>query len=473
MMLGKTVSQNSDSGPWAYLVNTIMPQWVGADWGMQLITPPRMEAVTHKLYFEVSNKFGGVSRMYLDSLDIEDNAEDKFKGKMFSLIYWTELSNFRRRKTFDVLEECLRMPHLQPNAHQIICDTNPDDEGEDSWIWKLFYWFRTVDLGNLTDDTKEELNLADVDPTELADAIQGLRELQEQVGVLEFTIDDNAYLTPAQKRAQRSKYAHDKDLLDRYYYGKWVKSAGEGLFSEQWNPSIHIIGESPTPANPNPDILYPDENCSMLLVGWDIGPRNVGVVIMEKVIADVDGKDDQGRIIQIPKPAMNVIDEYVRLGENQPIAVVVRRVLERMRFWEDVLGRKVHWKHWSDRSSFDKYDNIADTYEHMEVFQESNGEIELSAVIKGAGSVDRRIDLTQRLLFENRILVSRKCSAVIEMFSSIKKRKNGRLQATNLYKHAFDAFSYPASMECWGEMQRGGIRTAAPEPSNRFVSTRL
>lgn len=480
MMLGKTVSQNSDAGPWKHLVDNVLPKWVAGDFGLELHTPVRPEATTHKLYFEITNKFYdetpeiGISRFYLDSLDSETDAESKFKGKQYSLIYWTELSTFRMRETFDVLQECLRCDWLRPDQQRMIADTNPAEEGQDSWIWKLWYWFRTLDIDNLDEDAREQLNLTELTDEELPEVLLGLKELQQQLAVHEFSIDDNIYLTPAQKRAQRAKYAHNRDLLDRYYYGKWVRATGSGIFSEVWNPTVHIIGDAPTPVTPQPDILLPEETCNSLLGGWDIGPRNVSVHIIEKIIVDVPARDRDGQIISVPKPGFKALDEYHRLGEPQKVSDVTRRVLDKAHYWEDILQKPVMWVHWSDRSSFEKYDNIADSYEHLEVFQESNGEIELRAVIKGAGSVERRIDIVQRLLFEGRIWIGRvKCPALLDMFSAMKRNKQAKLATTNIFKHAFDSFSYPVSHECWSEMQRATPRNRTANEERRILVTSL
>lgn len=497
MMLGKTISQNSDAGTWAHLVNNVIPTWIEGrmvngerkPFGFEWETEPRMEATTHKLYFEIRNKFYdedpsiGISRMYLDSLDNEADAEDKFKGKQYSLIYWTELSNFKLRRTFDVLQECLRSDVWKPEQQRMICDTNPAEEGPDSWIYKLWYWFRTLDLSNirtaediqnLDEETRDGLNLNEVVDEEVPELILGLQELQNQLAVHEFTIDDNIFLSPAQKRAQRAKYSHDSDLLARFYFGKWVKAAGVGIFKEVWRPAIHVLGELPTPLEPEPDLLLPDEKCNSMLGGWDIGPRNVSVHLIDKVLRDFPSKDRDGNRIDVPKPTFSVLDEYHRLGEPQKISDVVRRVLDKVHYWEDILQKPVLWIHWSDRSSFEKYDNIADSYEHLEVFQESNGEIELRAVIKGAGSVERRIDIVQRLLFEERIWVGRvKCPALIDMFSAMKRNKANKLGQTNIFKHAFDSFSYPVSHECWTEMTRAAPRNRTANESARVLMTPL
>ena len=467
MMLGRTVSQNSDSGPWAHLTGSVMPKWVAGDFGMELVTPMRSEAITHKLYFEVTNRFYeddpeiGVSRMYLDSLDSESDAENRFKGKYYSLIYWTELSNFKLRKTFDVMQECLRCDWLRPDQQQIIADTNPAEEGTDSWIWKLWYWFRTVDLDNLTDDAKEELNLTDVPEEEWEETIMGLRELQSELAVIEFSIDDNIFITAAQKRAQRAKYAHNRDLLDRYYYGKWIRAAGDGIFSEVFRPEIQLIGQDSTPSEP--EYALPELDCIELGGGADIGRRNTAIAFIEPIqmLITEETKDGPKQFI---KTGFKILDEYVSLGQQQRMGEIAEEVLEKHDFWSGHCGKPPLWRYISDNSAFSP--DLNETDEAKELYRLTNGIIELESIIervpsfhgqsiKGHGAVERRISMMQKLLFENRILVNAvKCPNTVEMLTSIRRNAAGKLSTTNIFKHIFDAISYYIAFKCWLEMVR-------------------
>lgn len=482
MMLGRTTTQNSDAGPWALLTSTILPKWeqgetlaIGPDgelilderglptrgpdlpFGFEVITPVRMEAVTHKLYFETNNRFDGVSRYYLDSLDVEDEAENKFKGKMFSHIYWTELSNFRQRKTFDVIQECLRMPHLRPEQHKLVADTNPADEGEDSWIWKLWFWFRTVDLDNLDDETKRELNLGELEGEELSETIIGLKEMQDQLEVQSYTIDDNIFITPSQKRAQRAKYSHDKDLLDRYYYGKWIRSSGDGIFSEVYRPEIHLVGELHKTAGVEPEIAVPEQECIELGSGADIGSRrNTAIIIAEPMQCEVEEFGTS-----VIKTGIKILDEFVSLGKQQKIWEIAEAYDEKVAFWGSLCRKPPMWLHASDSSSFDPTSQTL-TSEAQDIYRLTEGRVELRSIlmiphikIKGHNGVEKGIDLIQRMLFENRIWINAaKCPNVAEMLSSIKRGRNGKLSSTNIFKHVMDAIRYYTSWKCWEEIRR-------------------
>jgi hypothetical protein len=463
MMLGRTTTQNSDGGPWQLLIEQVLPVWEDGDFGFEVVTPVRMEAVTHKFYFETTNKFDSVSRFYLESLDVEAEAEKKFKGKNYSLIYIPELSHYKSRKTFDVLQECLRPSINTPDQfHRMICDTNPADEGEDSWIWRLWFWFRTVDLDNLDTETKEELNLNNVPPDKYATTIRALKRLQENLAVHSYTIDDNIFITQDQKDEQFAKYAHDKDLLDRYYYGKWVKASGDGLFKEVWRPNIHAIGEKPMPGT-EPEFMIPEQECIELGGGWDISSRrNAAVALIEPVSVECEQRDQKtGEKQIILQPGFKIMDEYVSLGRQQVISSIADDIFEKVQFWNGLCKLPPRWEHWSDNSSFD-ISGQTETSEAQDIFRLTGGLVELRSItslkqmaIKGHSGVEKRIDLIQRLLFEGRIWVNaNKCPNIMEMFSAIKRNAKGKLSTTSVFKHAFDAISYYIAVKCWLEMKK-------------------
>lgn len=493
MMLGCTTSQNSDSGLWTLLNKTVIPDWVAgriydADgnvtaeepFGFELVTEPRMEAVTHKLYFETNNRFGGTSRYYLDSLDVETDAEEKFKGKIFTHIYGTEFSNFKLRKTFDVLRECFRAPWIKFEQHKMVLDTNPAEEGEDHWLWQLFYWSRTLDYDNLSPEALEELNLSDLPPDKRAVKLRALKRIQAQLGLMEFTIDDNCFISEEMKEEQFAIYAHDKDLLDRYYYGRWVRASGDGIFSEVWRPQIHMIGDPAHTEKEDPEFMVPEDECIELGSGSDIGRRNTAVALIEPIQMEVEERTKTGTEIVI-KPAFKILDEYVSLGCQQRIATVAMEFQEKVEYWASLCKKPPRWRHISDSSAFSP-DLISETDEAKEIYRLTNGLIELESIIdhqarkgmKGHGAVEKRISLIQRLLFENRILINRKqCPNIAEMFSSIRRSGNGKLSATNIFKHAFDAVSYYIAVKCWLEMIQAPRMKTNRDADRRIIVTTL
>jgi hypothetical protein len=510
MMLGKTIDQNLTGGAWQLLHDFVLPQWVRGEgnfdkltveklsadgplpewmqhragramsvpFGFEVVTPVRMEAVTHRYFFEctnkalieagwessdaglsraeIVNKYGvPPSRLYLDSLDNENNAENKFKGKAFGLIYWTEVSNFKGRHTFDVLCECFRVVGWPASRHLFILDTNPSDAGEDHWLWQLFYWFRTLDLDQRNEDIDGRLRLRELSEVERALHLDGLRALQQKLDLVEVTLDDNPFLTRAEKAAQRAAYAHNQDLFDRYYRGLWKKSSGEGFFAAVWKPTIHVIGDRPALFRDEPvEFMIPEPNCIELGGGVDIGHVNIGITFREKTPFYYE----DGTI----KVGFKLLDEIAIVGVPTKLEDLIGEWLEKMDFWEKIVGRKVNWTWWSDSSSFNRYSNISDNYEHREIYRLSGRRINLRAASRvqfrkgGAASVSPSIDLISRMLFEDRILVSAsKCPKLIEMLGTIQKNKRGMLDRADKLKHILDALRYDLGEECFHEIAFG------------------
>ena len=474
-MIGNSISQNYSGGPWDHLVKEIVPQWIAGDFGLEWVTPPRPQGVTNRFYFEISNKFGGVSRMYLDSLDSEDQAEKRFKSKYMSLIHWTELSNFKQRATFDVLKECLRTGAFE--NQQMIAETNPAEEGDGSWIYKLWYVEPFLDLENVSEETLEYYNLLDADPEEVKEVISGLRERQSLFDKIEVGVDDNPFITPSQKRTLRAEFQGNPDLLARYWRGEWRRSSGTGYFKEVINADIHFLGDAPTPLNPEPDYVLPDENSVEIGVGFDIGgSKNTSITFFDKVMVEVAGVN--GALPGL-KPHFRIIDEFAEIGVQQDVERIGEALMKKAEFWEGVLGRSLYFDCWSDSSSF-QYNMLAASTEATEIFRLTGGKFNLKSVaddrlkmhIKGSGNAIKGVDLIRRLLFEKRLVVSRaKCPQTIDMLTGFSPGKNGKMNPGDPLKHLYDSARYYLLPACWMEMQQSFRHRTKNEVSRVLVTS--
>lgn len=420
-----TVSMGEDGGIWTLLTDEVVPLWIDGGFGMEWITTPKQKGTTKKLYFKITNKFGTASSFQLDSLQHEDEVENKFKGKQHSCIYVGDASYFKNRKFFDTVKLCLRGSRWSHDAFLLLLDTNPAEEGEDSWLWQIWY---------------NERLMQDVDVD--------TKELQKQFHLIEFTIDDNTYLSQKDKNQLKAGYAHSEDLLARYYYGKWVKATGNSVFAQQFRPNFHIVGEHETRSNPDPETLLPSEQCAELKTGWDIGTGpNSSFHIAEKCYEIRDGK---------PVSVFNFLDEVTYVGSEKSMTEFVQECISRVQFWEEWMGHAVQWMNWSDRSAFDNRERIANVYHHQLVAYESNNKIILTAADRSPGSVLQRVQMMRKLLFENRVFISRsRCPNLIDSLQSIRKGKgNAALDQASKYKHALDSATYLVVMECFDEIIR-------------------
>lgn len=427
-----TVTQSAgyDSGVWTDLCELTVPEWIEGGFGMEWIRPPSIAHVSKKPYFIISNRWGGQSRFQLESLKNEQEVEQRFKGKRYSAMFVNELSNFKQRKTLDTWSECLRMVKVPPEKHFLLGDTNPADEGAKSWIYKLWYEFPNIQDGL---STAEE-------------------NLQELLALVEFTIPDNIF-APAERVEQlKGMLSNNRDLYDRYVLGRWVTSSLDALFVDVFREGIHVIGQDEGPGVSDPMIMAPEETCYELYTGWDLGVKNSAAVIAEKTF----NPDDRFR-----RPIFKFLDELVILDEDFSMEDFVRAFVEKMRFWEQrVNASRVKWTHYSDRSAFDMKDPVSNRYHHQIVYEASpddtpGGRIELIAAARGRNSIQQRVDLWRKLLWEERAYLSRAfCPNLIDMCKSIKKGKTtlAPIEKGSRWKHVFDAATYLAASECYDEM---------------------
>lgn len=418
----KTIKVAVDGGCWTDLVKITLPQWF-ENTGIRFTTQPKVDGATRQAFFEISNRHGGTSRIVLNSLDYDDDIEAVIRGKRYSLLWFNELDNFRLRKVFDVSYDQLRMVGLPYDSHQWIADTNPSDEGEDSWIYKL--WYR--------DRVSEEVpDYVHSTP----DGLKAFRQLQAELDLVEVMIPDNTFLTEQDRLGLYARFQHDPDLFQRYIMGKWTTSSADSHFADVFKPDLHILGNVSSLNVDSWEVLLPEENCHELITGWDIGDMNHGVVILEPAVIN-------GLI------TFKVLDSVVILKDKIGIPDLTEMVLEKMERWEQYLGRQVHWRHWSDQSAFDHYRAAAERYDHDIVYTSSQGRINLRAAKKGQNSVKHRINLARRLLFYGRLVTSASCPDVINMFRGLKKgtTQTAIIEKGNRHKHCFDALTYALSSE--------------------------
>lgn len=444
VIVSVTQSAGYDSGVWTDLVETVLPEWIAGDFGMTWIKEPSIQHVSKKPYCIVSNRFGGKAKFQLESLKNEQEVERRFKSKRYSTIFVNELSNFKHRKTFDTFTECLRVVGLPSNKHLLICDTNPADEGSKSWIYKL--WF---EFPNLPDDVIREEE----------------REMKNLLSCLEFTIPDNTFVPEERINQLKATLSSNRDLYDRYVLGKWVTAAIDALFVDVFRENVHVLGEIETPGNKSPMILVPEETCFELYTGWDLGIKNSAAAIMEKVFPD-ETSENAGR------PMFKVLDEQVIIDEDHKTEDFVQLFVEKMKYWDEVVkADHVRWIHYSDRNAFDFKDPVSNRYIHQIVWDASpddtpGGRIQLIGAAKGRNSVQQRVDLFRRLLWEVRLFISKNnCPNVIEMIKSIKRGKTGisPIEKGSRYKHIFDALTYCMSSELVDEIAQAVMKTIREE----------
>lgn len=473
MVLTLTQSVGTDSGVWGDICN-VMQQWIDAGFGMQWVRRPYNDSGTKKPAFIVANKYSrfvdgewyNVCKVQLDSLKNEDEVEERYKSKRYSMIFMNELSKFKKRKTFDTLKQALRMFNgIGEEDHLFLADTNPDlDLGTKSPWYHLWYEFRAMSDGELEEYVKQVKS----DEGAMLSA-KDLIPLRNQLRLVEFSIDDNLACSEEKKASLRADFGHDPDLYAAYYEGKWTTASADAIFYKVFRPKFHVRGSLPTQSNPEPEVLVPEENCYELQTGNDPGGTNCASVIGEKIITrrpdlDKDGKprlEKDGSIIYKEVPVFKLLDELVVVGEDFHLEDFIEKLVEKMLLWEKIAGKpnKIRWTHWSDRSVFDMKVPFSDRYWHQHIYDASGGMISLIAAERGKGSVAAGVDLVRKLLFEERLWISARCVQSIDMFRSIRRGTStiSVIQKGSPFKHVLDAIRYWLQSECYDEMHRTNI----------------
>lgn len=444
-LLCTTITAGADQGIWTLLTEVIIPMWIEGDFGLEWAEKgtPRQHGVTKKFYCIIKNKWGGNSRMQLDSLKDERDVEASFKNRYLTMIYWSEVSIFKQVKTYQTLIQALRGLGTPQDEFVLLCDTNPSEEGTDSWIYKEWYEFRLADPLTLSEDE---------------------RPRQAYLKLLEFLPDDNPYLTEDFKRQKRAEFAADPDLFARYWLGQWKKSSVDALFIGQFKRAIHVIETN------DEGMCVPQDDCEEACIGWDIGRANHGVEFAEKCYGKVEGTNSTETSV------FKFFDEVVIIGGETSVWDLTVLVVERMLIWEAYLGRKVNWSHHSDRSSLDQREPISNRFPADEVYAASEGTIVLVGVENTRNSVGPSIRLWRKMLFQRRLLFSGElCPKLVEVQTSLRRGKlPDTIHDQSPHKHPFDAGRYIIMRECWDELQTLIVRRAQMQrPPQRLVSVPL
>jgi hypothetical protein len=449
-MAGRTLTDNYDGGTWQLMVEHILPEWIDSGIGMKWHTPPKLSSLTHKMECAITNAHGGVSRLQLDSLKNEREVERIYKGRYYSCIYLTEAANFKRRASFEIMMQCLRGYDDSWKPHFLfLIDTNPAEEGQSHWIYQLFHVFRRM--------TRKQIE------EQFPNTVEAMIALRDKLAIYRFAVSDNPWLTDTEKQELQAQFMlSGPDVYARHWLGEWKSSASDTAFARVWRPEIHVQGDMATVADPNPAILMPEDDCITLYTGWDLGDIHNAIVIAEKVMAGKPGEE---------QPVFKILDELIMIDTPIKLEDLTLEFMDLMAYWEKVIGRKVNWVHWSDSSAMSGFQSISASNEAKEVFRASDQAIELQGVTKGPNSVVKRIQLTRRLLFANRLFISSRCEQLIQTMTMLKTNAQGSLKRSgDPLRHAFDAMSYLIAMEAWSELVND-IEMRLAKPGNPIIHT--
>jgi hypothetical protein len=418
IMVSRNIKTAKEGGIWSYLIDHCLKEWIDAG-VTDYVVPPKQDGQTRTLYCAIRNRYGGSSKIMLNSLDFDDNAETLFKERSVSMIYFSELSKWRNRKVFDVSIMSLRKPGIPYKSMMWLADTNPGDDGEDEWYYKIFHTERLMEGVPETCKTQ-----ADVDR---------FRKRQKELDMINIYLNENPFLSQDEIDDVIQSHAHDPDLYARYVEGKYVKASGDGFFSTVFKPEIHIQGNCRSPNRSEWSVITIPPEAVEIDVGWDLGDINSAVEFVYRVT------DEKKR------NEYYVVAEVVVQNDKVTIDALTDAVLAVMDQLEAQAGHPLKFNHWSDTSSFNKKLSAQNT-EAMIIRNVSNGRISLTPVEKYKGSVNDGVTMFRRLFFENRLYLSAHCLYIVTAIRSLKpvRSKGTGVQKVpdNVHTHPWDALRY-------------------------------
>ena len=361
------------------------------------IPGPRTDPLTRSSTFTIRNCWGGESTLYHWSLDDVAQVEPKFKATRFSMVWFSEFSEFNDPKVFTQVIQSLRLGKRE--NQQLIGDTNPAKEGDASWIYKT--WF------SISDETRKLFP-----------------HYSNEFKVIEVFLEDNPFISPEEVEELKGSNFHlNQSEYDRNVLGIWVKGGTKvGRFFDV-NPANHFI-------EPSIDIA---EDTTELFSGLDAGDKNHAWVALER------------RVINGLTHWM-VLDEVVTLDDKISIEELTWMVMEKMHKLEAFYKRNFTWTHWSDSSALEHWRASAAAFDADVIFNASGGMIQLESVEKLEKATEHGIRIIRRLLRDNRLFIGNNCPKIQQMLMELTEGRTKTVENGPL-KHPFDALRYAIYME--------------------------
>ena len=422
-------NQAMKGGIWEKLQTMILPEWADGQ-GLEFSEEKHDEQKNP--YIEVTNRFGGWSRVVLVSAPLGEMLRKRIRGYEASYIFVEELTTMDGSVFFDaVTQQVGRKPGID-DVQQYVAATNP--EGPSHWVYQR--WFVTpldLDTGEYNPDyLKIHLPSAENPIKHSADPKE--RKLFEDYMC---TVMDACANDPVEER--------------RMLHGEWVdRPSGEAIFKDYYLPALHLKGDMKRRILPVPAWSVP--------VGWDPGIANNSIVFTQYLPIG-------GRMVWV------VFDEMVYLGRRLRHDVMVPAVMRRLRWWQKQVGTALTWDHISDDSAFNQFRPNTGSYDVMDVERESRKVAENWKVVrlgtecfevepikmrpgpKFSGSREARVRLLMNVLQREEIYISPCCKNVIEMLLHLESEKpkvGGKYDPSlaftpkrSRYLHTFDALTYP------------------------------
>jgi hypothetical protein len=420
LILVRVQNMAKKGGAWDKLLTEIIPKWK-AGLGIQFSEVKTDQQ--HYQYIWIENRYGGWSMIAVMSSPHAHQLRDRVRGMEPSMVFVDELTSCASNEYFQsVAAQLGRRPFVE-GVQQYIAACNP--EGPSHWVYQQFF----------VTPFNEETGEWDAD--------------FEQI---HFPREENRHRMQAGYFEGLSKiYKGDKVESARMEDGEWVdRPSGEALFAEIYHVVIHVRPITDE-GHPHPKQRLRPHPGHPIIIGLDPGSVFNAFIFQQYLRVD-----DRMKWV--------IFDELVSIRKRISYPDFIPMVMRRVLWWREEVGvspGELPQVWISDNSAFNQYRAAQGSYDVLEIekiYEMNRTKYKLEALKvkqcpKFNGSVVARVQIGQRLLGEENVIVSAGCPHVNRMFFNLqgKKPKPGEpLDPEALltpqrsdFVHTWDATSYP------------------------------
>lgn len=466
-IITKTTKQGA-SGVWPQLTGIIYKEWeeaeiVKGENHFGFTREPWVDAVTKVSRAQIRNRLGGVSDIHLFPIEKSHEAKAKLLSTEWSMIWISEGHLYESAEIFQHSVGQLRLAGVAFEDTELVCDTNPPEEGDAHWIYEVFHTHRTLSPDQYPEHWGPEI-------------IEIFKREQERKAVFRFTREDNIYAASSALDAIAAIYAWNPEEYERMVLGNYTEVKATAIFRAAFSENQHVFGSATGPEEdwsvlapsngPHAERLGRDVH---LISGWDPGDVNHSWHAVQPWRNDKD------------QLCYDVLDELVITGKPTSVYEFTDKVVEHADAVQELCPESTAWTDYAD-SSTGRFSALAgdpntaiQTDAEMTwagiVAQYTKGRFQFvgSAAVKKSGWQRQRCNMILRLLKENRIRISAHCFETIKMFKLLRRTladPKHFIAPDQRFKHAFDSLSYAICMHLVENMafETDGPRVLKPKP---------
>lgn len=417
LILVRTQNMAKKGGAFDKLIQEVMPLWK-RELGIQYSDVKTDQQ--HFQYIWLENQHGEWSMICVMSCPHAHQLRERVRGMEPSMVFVDELTSCQSHEYFQsVAAQLARRPGVT-GLQQYIGACNPDSPAH--WVYQQ--WFVTP--------FDEETGECDPD--------------YEQIF---FPREENRHrVQPGYFEHLKKVYKGDKIESARMEDGEWVeRPSGEALFAEIFHVVIHVRPLTPDGKPDHRERLIPHTEYPMI-IGLDPGSVFNAFIFQQYV-----------RIGEAMKWV--IFDELVSIRKRISYPDFIPMVMRRVKWWHEEVGGKMPQVWISDNSAFNQYRAAQGSYDVLEIekiYDANRHKYQLEGLkVKQCPKFQlsrlARVQLGQKLLGEENVIVSSGCPHVLRMFYNLQgdKPKPGEpMDPEKLltpkrsdFVHTWDATSYP------------------------------